>query len=138
MTGQASINGTNIGSYGALLVKGAYEALLTPAPIKAVVQNDSRLQHGRRVIVEQDGSSIKFDSREVTIPILFEGNTRGAYLSGLNSFTTAVTSGLIEFACPSLGITFKLLYQRCQKSKDYGLTYGVYNFTFLEPNPNDR
>ena len=27
MTGQATINGTNISAYGALLVKGAYEAL---------------------------------------------------------------------------------------------------------------
>ena len=138
MTGQATINGTNISAYGALLVKGAYEALLTPAPIKVVVQNDSRLLDGKRVIVEEDGSDIKYDSREVTIPILFEGKTRGQYLSGLDAFSAQAKKGLITFSCPSLGKTFKLLYQRCQKGKDYGLTYGVYNFTFLEPNPNDR
>ena len=137
MYGQATINGTDIGDFGAALVKGAYEALLTPPPTKAYVQNDSRLQHGKRVIVE-NADDVKFDSREVSFTVFFEGNTRGAYLSGLSGFVTAITRGLIEFHCTTLGITFKLLYLSCSKGKDYGLNAGTYTFRFLEPNPNDR
>lgn len=136
MTGQATINSTDIGTFGASLVKGTYEALLMPPPTKAYPQNESRLQHGKRVVLEN--GDVKFDSREVSIQVLFEGNTRGAYLSGLQGFINAVTSGVVNFHVSTLGITYKLLYLSCSKGKDYGLNAGVYTFKFIEPNPNDR
>ena len=47
MERNAFINGRNIWStWGAELMDGALEAILTPPPVKDYIENDSRLEHG--------------------------------------------------------------------------------------------
>ena len=86
MTGQASINGVDINTYGASLAKGTYDALNAEAPAKEYISNESRLQHGIRIVAEPENA--KLDKREVTIKVLIEG--RGAaFHSNVRSFLSA-------------------------------------------------
>ena len=51
MERNAFINGRNIWStWGAELMDGALEAILTPPPVKDYIENDSRLEHGLSLI----------------------------------------------------------------------------------------
>lgn len=50
MERNAFINGRNIWStWGAELMDGALEAILTPPPVKDYIENDSRLEHGIQI-----------------------------------------------------------------------------------------
>lgn len=63
------INGRNIWStWGAELMDGALEAILTPPPVKDYIENDSRLEHG--IQITSSPEICKMDSRELTLPFL--------------------------------------------------------------------
>lgn len=140
MTGQASINGVDINTYGASLAKGTYDALNAEAPAKEYISNESRLQHGIRIVAEPENA--KLDKREVTIKVLIEG--RGAaFHSNVRSFLSAITHGLFTLSVPALGTTFNMVYQSCGKPEiegktSDGITMAVYPVKLLEPNPNNR
>lgn len=55
----------DLDTFGITLVRGWREALLTPAPVKSYVTNDSRLEHGQSVIATSKYA--KKDKREVSI-----------------------------------------------------------------------
>ena len=110
--------------------------LLTPAPMKDYIENESRLEHGKRVIV----SSPKVQSRTLTLTFRIIGNTESEFKSRYSSFVAALQSGVITLKVPKLGNeTYKLLYK---KSTSFALnllrTTCKLSVSFEEPNPNDR
>ena len=76
MERNAFINGRNIWStWGAELMDGALEAILTPPPVKDYIENDSRLEHG--IQITSSPEICKMDSRELTLPFFITGNSPG-------------------------------------------------------------
>ena len=140
MKGQAYINGTDISTWGVLLLKGTYEALLKPAPMKDWIFNSSRLAHG----VEYLERSAKFNSRSISISVLIEGiahdnvSAESDYLSKYSSFLDAISQGVFSLSVPTLGLTYKLVYNECSSYGDYGLNKGKFTLKLTEPNPTDR
>ena len=75
MERNAFINGRNIWStWGAELMDGALEAILTPPPVKDYIENDSRLEHG--IQITSSPEICKMDSRELTLPFFITGNSQ--------------------------------------------------------------
>ena len=135
MKGQAYINEKDMfTTWGATLAKGAYEALLKPAPNKELIQNKSRLSPGK--IVNMD--ICKTDERDVTLSIWIHGESQKDYLTKYKSFLDEITSGEILLKIPILDMTFKLTYSNCSSYGDYGLTKGKLTLKLNEPNPQNR
>ncbi len=127
----------DLDNYGITLVKGWREALLTPAPVKSFVSNDSRLKHGQSVIATSE--YVKMDKRDVSISFFLEGSTQDDYLSKYESFLRKIAySGQICMKVPCLKRTFKLVYSQCSQFGDYGLKKGKFTIKLTEYNPNDR
>ena len=135
ITGQAYINNVDVANYGATFIRGFYETLLTPAPTKQFIQNNSRLEHGVRVVA--NSTNTKLDKRDVQLQVMIEGATQAAYLQNYAAFIGAITQGLINLRVPKLDKTYKLVYTSCSKYGDYGLKKGIFTLKFTEPNPND-
>lgn len=131
-----TINQKPLSTWGARLMDGAVESLLTPAPAKEYIQSKSRLQHGIRVAAASENA--RTDSREVSIPILIEGRNRTEYFSRYLSFVEELKGGNIALAIPDLGFTFRLVYLSCGKYGSYGDCRAKLTVKFLEPNPEDR
>lgn len=137
MKGQAYINDKDIYStWGAVLAKGAYEALLKPAPNKTLIQNKSRLEHGKSVITKPD--TFKTDERDISFSIWICGVSQEDYLTKYKSFIEEITSGVILLKVPILGLTFKLAYLNCSNYGDYGLKKGKLTLKMNEANTKDR
>ncbi len=92
MERNAFINGRNIWStWGAELMDGALEAILTPPPVKDYIENDSRLEHG--IQITSSPEICKMDSRELTLPFFITGNSQSDYLDKYSSFVSELVKG---------------------------------------------
>lgn len=127
----------DLDTFGITLVKGWREALLTPAPVKEYVINDSRLQHGQSVIATPKFA--KKDKRDVSISFFLEGETEEEYLQRYEDFLNKIAySGEFCLKIPQLKRIFKLVYSQCSQFGDYGLKKGKFVLKLTEYNPDDR
>lgn len=131
MIKNATINGKSLSTWGAALMSGTVEALLTPAPMKEYIKNESRLEHGERVIP----NLAKVASRELQLPFLIEGNSPTDYLNKYMSFVEELYKGIIALQIPELGKTYNLLYLSSGKYGSYGSCRGKIVVKFKEPIP---
>lgn len=131
MTKNATINGKPLSTWGARLLSGTIEALLTPAPMKEYIKNESRLEHGERVIT----ANAKVASRELSIPVLIEGKNRADFLSKYMSFVNELYKGNIALRIPALGKSYSLIYISCGKYGSYGECRAKLMVKFHEPIP---
>lgn len=137
MNEQAYINNKDMfETWGAILAKGTYEALLKPTPSKALIQNKSRLKHGKTVIATSE--TCKTDERDVSFSIWICGESQEDYLAKYKSFVQEITSGLVLLKVPILGVVFKLTYLNCSNYGDYGLKKGKLTLKMNEANVKDR
>lgn len=127
----------DLDTFGITLIRGWREALLTPAPVKSYVTNNSRLEHGQSVIATS--KYVKKDKRDVSISFFLEGNSQEDYLKKYESFLDKIAySGQFCLKVPCLRREFKLVYSQCSQFGDYGLKKGKFTIKFTESNPNDR
>lgn len=137
MKGQAFINDKDIWlTWKASLCKGTYEQLLKPAPMKEYIVNNSRAEHGVRIVANKTNS--KIDSRSFSINLYIEGRTQEEYISNVESFMDEISSGLFSFKVPQLNKVYKLVYTDCSNYGDYGLRKGKFVIKLSEPNVKDR
>lgn len=127
----------DVDEYGVTFTKGWREALLTPAPIKSYITNDSRLEHGQTVIATP--TFAKKDKRDISLSFILEGKTESDYLSKYENFLNKIAySGEFCLKVPCLKTIYKLVYSQCSKFGDYGLKKGNFTLKLNEYNPNDR
>lgn len=105
--------------------------------MKDYIENESRLEHGKRVITD----NAKVASREITLQFTIEGNSESDYRIKKKAFQTELEKGVINIKIPTLGSDiYKLIY--LGKSLSYGLSpdrcFGKVSSKFCEPNPIDR
>ncbi|MGL4519306.1 MAG: hypothetical protein ACRCUJ_06435 [Phocaeicola sp.] len=135
MKNQAYINNVDISTYGASFASGAYAALRKPAPEKELVQNKSRLEHGKRVVATSE--TIKKDERNVNLPIWIIGSSEDDFSAKFDAFMSAI-SGQFELKVPKQKTTYKLVYKDCPSYVEYGLKKAKFTLKLEEPNPDDR
>ena len=105
--------------------------------MKDYIENESRLEHGKRMITD----NAKVASREITLQFTIEGSSEGDYRSKKKAFQTELEKGAVNIKVPALGDeVYKLVY--LGKSISYGLSsdrcFCKISSKFCEPNPMDR
>lgn len=131
MIKDATINGRPLSAWGAGLMSGTIEALLTPASMKEYIKNESRLENGSRIIT----TSAKVASRELSLPFLIEGNGKADFIEKYSSFVNELYKGNIALYIPGLKKTFTLTYLSCGKYGSYGDCRAKLMVKFIEAVP---
>lgn len=138
MTGDLLINGKDaFSTWGVRMGDGFLDAIDGFNEMKDYIENESRLEHGKRVITD----NAKVDSREITLQFTIEGSSESDYRSKKKAFQTELEKGAVNIKVPVLGNeVYKLVY--LGKSISYGLSldrcFGKVSSRFEEPNPMDR
>lgn len=138
MTGDLIINGKDaFSTWGVRMGDGFLDAIDGFNQMKDYIENESRLEHGKRIITD----NARVDSREITLQFTIEGDSESDYRTKKKAFQTELEKGAVSIKIPVLGSeVYKLVY--LGKSVSYGLSFdrrfGKVSSKFEEPNPADR
>ena len=138
MTGDLFINGKDAWTtWGVNMGDGFLDALDAPLQMKEYIEDESRLEHGKRMIT----ANAKVDSREITLGFTIMGASESDYRSKRKAFFSELQAGTFTVNVPKLGVDiYKLVYTG--RSVNYGLsadrTFGHFTMKATEPNPADR
>lgn len=138
MTGELYINGKDAWvTWGVNMGDGFLDALDAPLQMKEYIENESRLEHGKRMIT----ANAKIDSREITLGFTIMGASESDYRAKRKAFLSELQAGAFTVKVPILGAdVYKLVYTG--RSISYGLsadrTFGHFTMKATEPNPADR
>lgn len=138
MTGELFINGKDAWlEWGVNMGEGFLGAIDSFVPMKEMIENDSRLEHGKRVLVYNP----KMASREMTLHFTVKGNSETDFRVKRRAFEQELQKVNVEVVVPALGEgVYRLIY--LGKSVSYAMnvarTFCTISSKFEEPNPSDR
>lgn len=136
--GNLVINGKDaLSEWGVRMGTGFIDALDTPLTMKDYIENESRLEHGKRIVVGEP----KLSSRTVTLPFTIEGESSSDYQAKKKSFESELYKGLVEVQIPdNTSDVFRLVYKgNCTSyGQNKARSFGKFSAKFEEPNPSDR
>lgn len=90
MTGDLLINNKDAyTTWGVNMGDGFIEAIYAPLPMKDVIENKSRLQDGKRVIIENR----KVDERDLTLTFTLKGVSPSDYIAKYKAFLDEKNKG---------------------------------------------
>lgn len=132
------INGKDaLQEWGVRMGSGFMDAIDVPCQMKEYIENESRLEHGKRVIT----SNPRIASRSVTLPFTIQGKNESDYKLKKKSFLDELYKGNIDIKIPPASDdVFHLVYTG--GSTSYGQnrqrTFCKFSVKFQEPNPSNR
>lgn len=123
--------------WGVILSSAAINALRTPAPMKANVENKSRLEDGKRVV--HDSASAKVDERDINLAIYIKANSQEQYNERFDSFIDELQSKQAEIEiAENPGVIYRCDYQNATQYSQFNGKLGKMTLRLNEPNPKDR
>lgn len=135
--GELFINGVDAyKEWGVSLSDTSLSALMTPSANKAYITNKSRLEDGKRVIV----NTPKVDERSVSINIHLTASNAQEFFDRYYSFCQDVLAqGVVDIKTKyQQDVTYHLIYESCTQFSQFMRGIGKFTLKLLEPNPNNR
>lgn len=138
MKGELIINGKDAWTqWGVNMGEGFIDTLDAPLPMKEYIENESRLEDGKRVLT----SNVKKDSREITLSFTITGTSENDYRTKKKAFEAELYKGSLTVSVPKVSAdVYHLIYTG--KNISYGLSidrcFGRLSAKFEEPNPSER
>lgn len=103
------INGENAyTTWGVRMGEGFLDAIGASAPMKDFIENKSRLEHGKRVIINNP----KVDEREITLSFTIEGNSQSDYQAKKKAFFDELYKGVVDIQIPAKRFTILFILAR--------------------------
>ncbi len=136
MLGDLYINGNDAwGTYRVAMGEGFIQTLLTPAGNKDFIENESRLENGKRVVFNNP----KVASRDLTLTFNIHGDTQEEYMLNYKAFVTVLQQGKVVLRVPDLDMTFTLVHKRSSSfALDRNRLNSRLSVKFEEPDPTSR
>ena len=137
MKNELIINGKDaFETWGVNMGDGFLESLYSPAPMKGVIENKSRLEHGKRVIFNNP----KKDERELTLVFILMGDSQKDYIAKYKAFITEISAGDIAIKVPALGEEVYHVYYLRSTTFAWNIdrTFSKIALKVCEPNPFNR
>lgn len=137
MTGDLTINNADAFTrYGVNLEDGALSALMTPPPLKELIETKSRLIHGKKVVAKQP----KYDEREITLPFHIIASSKSEFFQKYALFCEEVlAAGKFELVTKyQPTVVYRLVYLSCTQFRQFHQEMGVFSLKVCEPDPTDR
>lgn len=133
------LNGTAYDAYdtwGVSMDSTALSALMTPAPLKEMIENKVATENGKRVI----RTNRPLDERTLTLGINISAPNKTAFLSRYSAFCSQVLAqGRIDLSTVyQPGVVYHLDYLSCQSFGEYRQELGKFSLRVVEPDPSNR
>ena len=124
-------------TWGVRMGEGFLDAIDEFPTMKPYIENESRLENGKRVSV----ANAKVAARQINLPFTLEGVSESDYRIKKKAFEAELIGGVTRVSVPSLGgEVFNLIY--LGKGATYAMnrdrTFSRISLKFEEPNPSDR
>lgn len=121
--------------YGLSMTTGGLSALMTPPPNKELIENKSRLEHGKRVVVE----NVKVDERDLSLPVHITAKSKDDFLSKYSKLCTLLAGGKIEIKTKyEQNKVYRVNYISCTQFSEYRMGMAKFTLKLNEPNPMNR
>ena len=136
MKGELFINGEDAYlQWGISMDDTSLSELMTPPANKAFIENESRLQHGKRVVV----ANPKLDQRNLTLQINLTAPTEEQFFVRYSNFCKELATGVLHLKTKyQPGVVYKTIYLSCGQFSQFMRGIGKFSLKLNEPNPNDR
>ncbi|WP_294616443.1 hypothetical protein [uncultured Bacteroides sp.] len=136
MKGELFINGKDAYlAWGVSMDDTSLSELMTPPANKAVIENESRLQHGKRVVM----SGLKLDQRNLTLQINLTAATEAQFFARYNDFCKELATGVLNIKTKyQPDVVYKTIYLSCGQFSQFMRGIGKFSLKLNEPNPDDR
>ena len=130
------INGENAyTTWGVRMGEGFLDVIGASASMKDFIENKSRLEHGKRVIINNP----KVDEREITLSFTIEGNSQSDYQAKKKAFFDELYKGVVDIQVPAnSNEIYHLIYlgKSVAYAQSLDHTFGKISAKFNEPNPS--
>ena len=139
MKGECFINNKDaFTTWGIRMSETAFTALLSPAPVKAYIQNKSAAIHGKQVLCNAQVSP-KVDERSVQLSFSIQAKDLDSFLASFASFTKELQQGKLDIRTKyEPNVTYHFLYLSCNQFKQFNGRLGKFVLKLNEPNPMNR
>lgn len=136
MTGDLFINNKDAYiAWGISLDNTSLSELMTPPSNKAFIENESRLEHGKRVIVANPVA----DQRNLTLQINLTALNETSFFEQYNSFCKELATGVFHIRTKyQPDVVYKTIYVSCSQFSQFMQGIGKFTLKLNEPNPKDR
>ena len=117
--------------------EGFLDVLGASSPMKEFIENKSRLEHGKRVIINDP----KIDEREITLSFTIEGNSQSDYQAKKKAFFEELYKGVVDIQVPAnSNEIYHLIYlgKSVAYAQSLDQTFGKISAKFNEPTPANR
>ena len=124
-------------TWGVRMGDGFLDVLGASSPMKEFIENKSRLEHGKRVIINDP----KIDEREITLSFTIEGNSQSDYQAKKKAFFEELYKGVVDIQVPAnSNEIYHLIYlgKSVAYAQSLDHTFGKISAKFNEPNPANR
>ena len=134
--GELFINGVDAyEEYGISMQASGLSALMTPPPLKDMIENKNRQEHGKRVVT----TNPKIDERELSLPIHIKAASKESFLQKYGKFCEVLAKGVLDIRTVyQPNVVYRTLYQSCTQFSEYRLGLAKFTLKLNEPNPNNR
>ena len=113
----------------------ALSTLMTPPPNKAYIENKSRLETGKRIILHEP----KVDERSITISFNLTAKDSVQFFERYNSFCEELAKGELHIKTAyQEGVVYKMVYESCTQFSQLMREIARFSLKLVEPNPSDR
>lgn len=131
------INGKDaLQTWGVRMGTGFMDAIDVPCQMKDFIENESRTEHGKRVVLNP-----KIASRTVTLPFTIQGENESDYQTKKKAFYEELYKMSIDIKIPPVGDeVYHLIYTGGSTSyaQNRERTFCKFSVKFQEPNPSNR
>lgn len=122
-------------TWGVTVDTQSLSALMTPVAQKALVGNETRLEHGNRVITNNPKQS----ARDVTLTLQMIAANEEAFFAQYNSFCEELAQGRLVIRTKwQPTVYYRLDYLSCNQFTQFMRGIAKFTLKLNEPDPTDR
>lgn len=121
--------------WGISMDNTSLSALMTPAPNKAFIESESRLEHGKRVVI----ANPRVDVRNLTLQINLTASSEEQFFARYSSFCEELATGVLEIKTKyQPAVVYKTIYQSCSQFSQFMRGIGKFSLKLNESDPSNR
>ncbi len=121
--------------WGISLEKSSLSALMTPPPLKAFIENKSRLDDGKQIVNHEP----KWDERTLTFVLNLTARDEKQFFARYAGFCQELKKGYLTIETSyQPGVVYHTLYQSCNQFTQFMRGIAKFTLKLCEPNPAIR
>ena len=122
-------------TWGISLTDSSLAALMTPPPIKELIESTYRKKAGRIVIMKD----AVYADRDVSLQMHLTAASKSEFLSRYQSFYNVLAKGKVELQTTLMpGVYFRFIYVSCVQFSEFMGRMAKFSLKLNEPDPTNR